>query len=205
MINNKNIIIIMGFLTIFVLFVGGVILDNSISYNDETILLRETINVNQGLKIYKNINVLTTPLFFYIGAVIMKLLGNNLFSFRVYGILIMTLYIIMLFYVMRNLKICNKLIYITIATILLLQQNVIKNGANYNFLAITFSLLSMSLMIKKDVQKNNAYYIIQGIMLFLVYMIKQNIGIYHCIAFFICEIFIEKYEKKKKIKNLLYI
>lgn len=200
---KKNMIVSIIAVIILILFAMGITLNNAISYNDETILLRETINMAQGLEIYKDINVLTTPLFFYIGSAIMKILGANLFSFRIYGVLIMAFYVIALFVIMKKLKINNKLIYATIAVTLLFQQTVIKNGANYNFVAITLSLLSIALMIDKSEEKNKLYYITQGILTFLICMTKQNIGIYHFVAFAICEICLENYEAKKKAKNLV--
>lgn len=66
---------------LLILIVTGIVLNNPINKNDEVTLLGETIKMHNGLHIYKDINVLVTPLLFYIGLLIFKIFGANILIF----------------------------------------------------------------------------------------------------------------------------
>lgn len=61
-INKENIIV----LIVLILAITGILVNNPINKNDEPVLLGETIKMYNGLHIYKDINILVTPLTFYI-------------------------------------------------------------------------------------------------------------------------------------------
>ena len=65
-------------------------------------------------------------------------------------------------------------------------------GANYNILAVLFFILGVVIFINKD--KIKYYNLIQGLIIFICFFSKQNIGIYYGIAITINEIFEHKKE-----------
>lgn len=83
-------------------------------------------------------------------------------------------------------------------------RDIICVGANYNFLAIALTIFGINYLIKKE-EKNNKYYIKQGIITLLIFMTKQNIGVYYFLALALCEALVEKHKIKNIIKNLLLV
>ena len=59
-----------------------------IEASDELWNLQNTLKMTNGFLIYKDANVFTTPIFFYLGFVCLKLLGTTLLSFRIYNLII---------------------------------------------------------------------------------------------------------------------
>ena len=148
----------------------------NLTVHDELWNFSNVYKMSKGYIIYKECNVIVTPLFFYIGNIIFRLFGANYLVFRIYGLLInVFLYgaVYKLFKVLNTNK-TKSLLYMLI--ILNITQSTLFWGSNYNNLAILIAVIGMILMLKKK----NA--VLQGVIIFLIFMAKQNIGIYYALA-----------------------
>ena len=79
---------------------------------------------------------------------------------------------------------------------------IIYYGANYNVLALIFTLIGIILKIEKYKNNKNIklYNLYEGVIIFLTVFTKQNIGLYYLISGIFVEILINK---TKGIKNLV--
>lgn len=149
--------------------------------------------MTKGYTIYKDMNVIITPLFFYLGEIFLKMFGTNMMVYKIYAFFIIYLFLFLEIYIlyrkmkMKNIDATLFTVAITIITVLII------NMASYNMFAITFIILGIinALKYKRNIIDN----IIQGIIIFLVFMTKQNIGIYY-----ICGLALSNLLKYKKIK-----
>lgn len=189
-----SIIIVVTFITL------GIVLNNPISYNDETILFGEILKMNNGLAIYKDVNILVTPIFFYIGLLFFKVFSANLLTYRIFITVVFVFLYYSIYILFKKSKIKNTYSFISILLLVPFLKELIE--VNYNILAIAFSILAISKIINNE-NKNHKFYLIQGLFLFIIFMTKQNIGVYHFIAFAICEFVLEKKSIKIKLKNMI--
>lgn len=166
---------------------------------DEFIVYYNTYKIFNGEMIYRDVNILTTPLLFYIALFIFKVFGSKFIIFRIYNILINIILILTIYKIFTNLKIGKKkkIIYTLILEILILKKVAIL-GATYNILGLMLCLIGLNLMLKRELIKN--YYIKQGIIIFLILMAKQNVGLYYILANILIEICIKN---RKRICSIL--
>lgn len=169
-----------------------------VDVGDEIINMQSTVKMLNGNLIYKDFNVIITPLFFYIGKMILTLFGKNIFVFRIYNVLIYEFLFIALYKLLKKLNVKEEIAQLGILFILVLSTIFIQVGANYNILAIAFYILGISLYKKDDNVKN---ILVQGILMFLVFWTKQNVGIYYVLAICLSNVILDK--KEKIIKNIL--
>lgn len=148
-----------------------------------------------GYKIYQECNVIVTPLFFYIGTFIFKIIGANFFGFRIYSILINSFLFTSIYTLFKSANINKKRSFIYSLIVLIILNESVFWGANYNNLAIAFSIFGITLFIKNK----NAFW--QGIIIFFVFMSKQNIGVYYAIGITIARLFKQKNIKKTIIET----
>ena len=129
----------------------------------------------EGEQIYTDINIIVTPLFFYIGEIFMYIFGSNYISYQIYNIITTIILFILIYHLLRRLKIqkLTAMTYVIVSLIALMPFYI--SATNYNVLAILFSLLGILNLIKKESNAKTA--IFQGMIAFLVFMSKQNIGI----------------------------
>lgn len=160
---------------------------------------QSTYKMYNGYEIYKDINVIVTPFFFYIGLIFFKVFGANFLVFNIYGAVINALIITLIYITIKNLK-CSKRISLLVALGLytILQMSMACNGANYNFLALLLVLIGINLEIKENDRKSKWTNYLQGLITFLVLFTKQNIGVYYLIA-----TTIYKFLKNKSLKEKL--
>lgn len=190
--NDKYIVLVFIFLMI-----TGIVLNLDIVSSDEMWNFQNIIKMVNGYQIYQDANVIITPMFYFIGFFLFQLLGANLFIFRCYHIIILTLVFFTTYLIARKLRIGRVLSYLLICFFILQSDFLlIKVSANYNLLALWFSLVGILLLLG---DKENA--IIQGIMAFLVFFSKQNMGIFYVIGFGIYQLCSGK-KKKEKIKDI---
>lgn len=176
---NENIIIVL----LIVLSLIGVTFGVSLVVGDELWNFQNVYKIYNGFEIYKDANVICTPLFFYLGNIIFNILGANYFVFRIYNILIFIFYYFMTYKILRELKINIKIS--TICTLVLIMFGVYtlpRIMANYNSLAIAFSLIGVYLIIKNKCIIDTKNIIVQSTICFLVILTKQNIGLFYLIA-----------------------
>lgn len=187
------------FILIALICISGITLNIELSSGDELWNFQNIYKMYNGFEIYKDANVIITPLFFLIGELIFKIFGANFLTFRIYNIIIQTVLFFITYLLMKELKIRKSIcIIILLALISCKKYYIILGQANYNTLSLVFCVLGIYLYLKK--YKYNS--VIQGIIMFLIFATKQNIGIYYAIGIFFCEILNNK-NKREKIKNIL--
>lgn len=154
-----------------------------------------------GYQIYKDANVIITPIFFIIGKIAFKILGANYFIFRILDSLIYSTMILIVYNILKQLKIrkSNALLYTLI--IHYFMYTVVHGGANYNILAIMFVLLGIYITLKYNNTKR--FTILNGIVIYLIIFTKQNIGVYYLIGTIIMRFFYKtRHEKLHKKHNI---
>lgn len=168
--------------------------------NDELWCFSNVYKMTNGFEIYKDLNVIITPLFFFIGKIVFQIFGANYFVYRIYAIGIIYISLFFAIYqLLKKLKIqkINSMLYtILIAAICLF----ILLDPSYNMLAITMSIIGIIIAINN---KNNSIKldIMQGIIMFLVFMSKQNTGVLYIIGIIVYQILVNK-DIKKTIKSI---
>lgn len=184
---------------LFVVFfsVMGLALNLNLTNSDELWNFQSIYKMYNGYIIYKDINVLVTPLFFYLGNLLFNLFGGNFFVFRIYAIFINTALVFSTYILLKKLGI-RKIysIIITIFIILINETNILITGANYNILVLVFVLIGIINILN---QPTNKTFIIQGILVFLIFMTKQNIGVFYILSLIVYYVCCKK-EIKKSIK-----
>lgn len=154
-----------------------------------------------GYEIYKDLNVIITPLYFYIGHLIFEIFGSSYLIYSIYQnivIYVMLFFLIYKLFKKINISKINSILYIVIISMIIV---FVLPEASYNMLAIFFVLLGIYNLIngkENKLIKN----IFQGTIAFLVFFTKQNIGILYIAAMIIAQILTIK-DKKILIKNII--
>lgn len=190
---------------IIILCIYTFIFSTPIFTNDELWNFQHLYKLHNGYTLYKDINAITPPLFYYFGYIILSIFSFTIIGFRVYNLLIYGILTFIIIKIFKKLNVSSVNMPVYIAFILLfLTQNIIA-GANYTILAITFFMFGMYLYISK---KSNNF--IQGILIFLCIFTKQNVGFFYTLTVLIYELFINKkinliYIKNQFIKFLVFL
>lgn len=108
---------------------------------DEIWNFQNVMKIVNGNKIYIDCNVITTPIFFMIGSVIVKLLGANLLGFRIYNVIIFLILLIAIYQLLKVLKIEKSRAKIYTLFVTLFLSPYISSGANYNILGTAFFII----------------------------------------------------------------
>ena len=186
--------IILIFLSIF-----GITLNVLIESSDELWNFQNIYKMYNGFQIYKDANVIVTPLFFIIGEVLFKVLGANFLTFRIYNIIIMMMLYFFTYLLLKKLGMCKKIsIIATLILIIFKNYGILLCQANYNTMALMFYILGVFCYIKK--YKYGP--ILQGIILFVIFSTKQYIGVFYAIGLVTCGI-LSKYDLKYRIKKII--
>lgn len=163
--------------------------------NDELINFLNTYKMANGLIIYKDTNVIITPLFFYIGKIFLILFGQNFIVYRTYNLIITTILYFLTYKILKELKVGKKLSLFYTVMLVAFTSDIKQAGANYNVLVYCIFELGLLLEIKmKDGNKKN---IVQGAILFLVFFTNQKLAAGYFIALCIYNI------SNKNIKDLI--
>jgi hypothetical protein len=163
---------------------------NETEASDELWNFQNILKMNNGFALYKDANVIVTPLFFYVGLCLFKILGATLLTFRIYDLLIYFFIFYMVYRILRNLKISSHIAFLCVILTFLEILSIVTAGANYNALAISFVLIGVNLYIKRN---NNTF--LHGLIIFLVFFTKQNIGIFYILGVIICDLYLNKFSK----------
>lgn len=192
--HNNIFAIILIFLSFF-----GITINCRITNSDELWNFQNVFKLYNGYKIYQESNVIVTPLFFILGEKIFEILGANFLTFRIYNIIILINFYFITYLILKKIGISKKIsIILVLGLILLKGYNIILIQASYNTMALMISFLGVLLYLYRF--KYNS--IFQGIILFLVFMSKQNIGIFYAIGLILCEI-LEKQKIRVIAKRIL--
>lgn len=203
---NKKISIFQNILILIltILIILSLVFIVIINPNDELWNFQNIYKMFNGFKIYADANVIVTPIFFYIGNILLHIFSASMLTFRLYNILIYCSLFFIIYIIIKNLKTSKNLNVFFIVFTFLLTFQVIVSGANYNALAIIFSLIGLNLYITK--KSTN---IKQGLLIFLIFFTKQNIGVFYAISVLIYELyeknFTFKYIKDQLIKFIFFI
>ncbi len=181
---------------IFSIFMYFVFLD-PVYISDELWNFQNICKMCNGLTIYKDANVIITPIFFYIGFILLKLFGTQIIVFRFYNIIICSTIYCLIYKILKDLKISKNMIIVFLTLIFELTFQIIGSGANYNRFVCIFTLIGMDLYITR--KSNN---VLQGIMIFLTFFTKQNIGVLYVAAIILYELYLNKLSKKFIIDQL---
>lgn len=186
-------------LIVILLSITGVTLNIFITTSDELWNFQSINKMCNGFQIYKDFNVIITPLFFIIGKILFDILGANFLTFRIYNIIITTALYFTTYLLLKSIKISKKnSAIITLILVMFKKYLMVRAQANYTTMALMLCVIGIIFCIKKN--KYNT--IIQGIIVFLIFYTKQNIGVYYGTSLFFFEI-LSKNDIKEKIKRLL--
>ena len=195
---HQNIFIIF----FIILMIIGYCFNVYLGAGDEIWNFQNIYKMLNGYKIYTDANVITTPLFHFIGYVFLKLFGQNILVFRIYNLLLM---IIMYFLIYKILeKLCkNKFsAFIYFCIIIMISKAIWSWIGTYNKLAIDFVLLGVFLNLIW-IEKKEKHNIIQAVIMFLVFFTKQNIGVFYILGICLYQIIKEK-NPKNIIKQIIF-
>ena len=163
--------------TIIIVAIGAFFIQ--LNDSDELWNFANAYKMFEGYQIYKDLNVIITPLFFYIAQIFFKLFGATMLSFRIYNVLISSVFMILIYKIFKTLKIVRRRAIFYTFIIEDLFFRMITGGANYNILVIIPILVNLLLIFK-----NKENDILTGILLWITFMIKQNVFVYFAIGIF---------------------
>lgn len=146
-----------------------------------------------GYKIYKDLNVIITPLFFYISQIFFKIFGASMFSFRIYNAFIWTIFFILIYKILKKLKIIRRRCVFYTILLMVIFNSMIHAGANYNIFSLIPILINILLILKR--RDSN---IITSILLFVTFLMKQNVFVYYSIG-----ILIYKFVSRSSFKQFI--
>lgn len=123
-------------------------INNELIIGDEIWNFQNIMKIINGGKIYVDNNVIITPIFYFLGIPLIKVLGSNILGFRVYNVIIFCILILSSFYIFKLLKIDNLKSILYAFLIFLFVMPYISVGANYNVLAVSFYLMRYNFIFK---------------------------------------------------------
>ena len=185
----------------FTMIIGRALWIETIA-EDEIWNFQNIYKMYNGYKIYVDANVITTPLFHFLGLIIFKIFGANFFIFKLYNVFI-CLFLYLGIYKIFKALLFNKLYSFNFSVIMfLVSNNVINSAANYNELVITFVIYAVLIILKKEEYKN--YILYESIFIFLIIITKQNVGIFYLIGY-IMYVILNRKQCKNMIKILMLV
>lgn len=165
---------------------------------DELWNFQNVYKIYNGYKIYVDANVITTPIFHFIGAWVFKIFGANFFVFRMYSLVIYTIFFVGIYKLFKCLKIDKKNAFFLLIIFFALQYDLVISSANYNSFAIMLLVFAVLVVINRENIKH--YVLIESILITLIFLTKQNIGVFYLIGLILYTIL-----NKKELKNTIKI
>lgn len=195
---KSNLFVILFFFVVF-LYTAIVTFSTEFTCSDEVWNFQNVYKMYNGGLIYRDNNVIITPLFFLIGNMLFHLLNANLFTFRIYGVMIYLIKFILIFLIFKNFKIKKFLSILYISIWLIIEQSYIPCSANYNQLALVGCLIGILCYIFKLGKKS--YDFIQGFLIFFIFFTKQTTGIYYAFGIVLFELIENGFDKNFWIRQ----
>lgn len=184
---------------LFFLISLGISLNIYLESSDEIWNFQNVYKMYNGFKIYKEINVIITPFFFWISEAIFHILGANLCIFRISHCIFMSILFLITYEMLKKLEISKTFSMLTVLMIILQQFFLlIRTSFNYNNTALLFFIIGTYCLINDKTRKN---ILIQSIITSLILLTKQNIGLYYLLGN-ILYLSISKNDIKNKIKEI---
>ena len=168
------------------------------NYGDRLWNFQFSYKIYNGFKVYKDIAMLQTPLYFYIESAMFKIFSPNYIVVHVLNAIINTfmyysVYEIFKYFIKSKLKSLVYTIIVMLGTVFILFD-----GGAYTSLAIAIYLFGITLKLK-----NKCNWFIDGILIFLIFISKQNVAILYS-ASLVIEYFVLKRENiRESFKYLL--
>lgn len=179
------------------IFSGILTFGTHITVGDELWNFQNLYKMVNGFQIYTDANVIITPIFYWIGAGILKLFGANYFIYRLYNVVIYSSMIVIIYNIFQQLKTEKKLSLLYTLIINIIMYVTIQAGANYNMMAMLFVLLGVYVSLKQfETKRFNIFNILNGSIMYLILFTKQNIGVYYFIGTIIMQLIINGRNKK---------
>lgn len=163
---------------------------------DELWNFQNVLKIYNGYELYVDANVIITPLFYFFALIVFKIFGATMISFRIYNVILSCIYFILIYLILRQLNVSKHIAGTMLTLTLVLVSVVINGGANYNLLALIFMLLGVLFYLKYYDEKCFNY--LQGLIIFFVFISKQNLGVYYA-----CSIFVYELMTKTSWKNYI--
>ena len=191
--DNIFIIIILTAMTI------GISFNQKIENGDEVWVFQTIYKLYNGCKIYVDINLITTPLFYYIGLGLFKIIGANILTLRIYNEILLISIGVLTYQILKKIGL-TKAKSLASLLVMIIWLNLYEQTLTvYNGLSLILCLIGILNLIKQETKKQPY---IQGIIIFLILMTKQNVGVYYGIGLIIYEIISNK-KNKDKIKRII--
>ena len=185
------------FLILFYLLIIGRVLYIKTDVGDELWNFQNIYKMYNGYKIYVDANVIVTPLFHFIGFIFFRVFGANFFVFRIYYSIICLFLFFGIYKIFKSLNVGKKFSFLFTSIIFLLNIIILQSTPNYNTVAITIVLYAILIIIKR--KEIHHYCFFESILIFLIFLSKQNIGVLYLFAYIIYSLY------SKDIKNLFKI
>lgn len=186
------------FIILFLVMILGYGLNVKTISGDEVWNFMNSFKIYNGYKIYVDANIITTPMFFVITVIIFKIFGCNFFVFRIYNIITCLCIFLMGYKILKKLDLRKKNAFFIMIIIFFFERSIIYNMANYNTLALLFCLIGFYIiLIKQNIKK---YWLIESIFIGLIFLTKQNIGI-----FYLCGYILYSLINKEKFTDFIKI
>ncbi len=154
-----------------------------------------------GKKLYSEVNTVQTHIFFVMGEMLFKLFGANYYTFMAYGICTMFIFYILLYQILRTLKIRKLLSVFGIVTIISISLLFLRCAPNYNTMGFVFIELGVLYNLKNK-EKRKFDFLINAILIILSGFTLQKLGLSYIIGYTFCELY-KNESKKQAIVNLL--
>jgi len=172
------------FLLYFLIFIGSFFISLIVSYVfmpincDSVWLFGFSSNISKGLVIYRDFNVVTTPLYYFVTCLFLKLFGSCIISMEIFNSILVAFIVLLMFSIVKY------KVFIVFPLILIFYPN------GYNLFSLFWLMLILYLIAKK---KDNDFLV--AFILGLLFITKQNIGIALLVPYL--------YYSKNKIKGAI--
>lgn len=158
-----------------------------------------------GKVIYKDVNIITTPIFYESGKVLLNIFGKNYQSLQIYNVIICTILYVIIYQILRTLEIKKGVASLFTISMVVITEDFIRASASYNGLATLLFLVGL-LIALKDRDKQTSF-IKQGIIIALIVLTNQKMAVGYIISYIAYELIkninikVKKNTQKQNIKH----
>ena len=202
-INKNEVFLSVIFIIGFMIFLSCNLSNNIVAY-DRIWTFHMTQKISMGETPYSEINIIITPLFYQLGALLFNLFGRADFvGYSIYAGIIGGLLGLMSYKLIK--EVTQKEFMSFFASLFCVFVLVTFSETNYNTLLLFFILLAMYLEMKKEKSdKKNKYNILIGIVLGLCAATKHTVGGIVLLTSIAISIFKKFIVKEKVLKEIAY-
>ena len=173
-VKQKKVFIIIYIVVVFLMFLYTT-LSRPLANLDEIWNFNISKEIAKGNIVYKDISLITTPLFYFINAIPLKIFANELFVYRITESIMLSLMCYLSFKIFQKIHNSEYKAFALSGLLIVLLYTIVAN--NYNFLVILWLLVIINLELSK-IEKNKIWYnILIGFIAGLAILTKQTVGI----------------------------